>query len=84
MMTNNTNDMLNKIAKTYICKNCNSEYKHHSSLCKHVKTCKIKPQLHPQINVTSSDSPDYISIISRLINQNNELMNFIVEMSPVK
>jgi hypothetical protein len=78
-MTNNTNEMSQKIAKTYICKNCNSEYKHQSSLCKHVKTCQVKPK--PQINKSSSDSIDYTSIISQLLNQNNELKNFIIEQA---
>jgi len=72
-----TNEMSQKIAKTYICKNCNSEYKHQSSLCKHVKTCQIK--LKPQINKSSSDSIDYTYIISQLIDDNKELKNSILE-----
>ena len=78
-MTNTTNEISQKIAKTYICKNCNIEYRHQSSLCKHVKTCQIKQQR--PINTTSSDSLDYMTIISQLLNQNNELKNFIIEQA---
>ena len=74
--TNNTNEKSQKIAKTYTCQNCNNEYKHQSSLCKHVKTCQQKP---PQAQ--SSDSPDYMTIISQLLSQNNELKNFIIEQA---
>ncbi len=71
--TNETNEKLSNIAKTYTCKNCNSEYKHQSSLCKHLKTCQSKPK--------TSDNPDYMTIISQLLNQNNELKNFIIEQA---
>ncbi len=79
MMANDTNEMSPKIAKIYICKNCNSEYKHQSSLCKHIKTCQIKPQT--QTNIISSSNTDYMAIISQLLNQNNELKNFIIEQA---
>jgi len=71
--TNDTNENSQKIAKTYTCQNCNNEYKHQSSLCKHLKTCQSKPQ--------TSDNPDYMTIINQLLNQNNELKNFIIEQA---
>ena len=77
--TNNTNENSQKIAKTYTCQNCNNEYKHQSSLCKHVKTCEPKPSQKSQIQPV--DNPDYMTIISQLLNQNNELKNFIIEQA---
>ena len=74
--TNETNEKSQKIAKTYSCLNCNNEYKHRSSLCKHSKTCEPKPQ--PK---QPSDNPDYMTIINKLLNQNNELKNFIIEQA---
>ena len=69
--TNETNEKSPKIAKTYNCHNCNNEYKHRSSLCKHSKTCEPKP----------IDNPNYMTIISQLLSQNNELKNFIIEQA---
>jgi hypothetical protein len=77
--TNNTNENSQKIAKTYTCQNCNNEYKHQSSLCKHIKTCEPKPSQKSQIQPV--DNPDYMTIISQLLNQNNELKNFIIEQA---
>jgi hypothetical protein len=78
IMTNNTNETSHKIAKTYICKNCNSEYKHQSSLCKHVKTCQTKPL--PPINVLYQET-NINALINQLITDNKELRNFIIEQA---
>ena len=78
--TGETNKKSQKIARAYNCVNCNSEYKHQSSLCKHVNTCQMKPQLHPQINVTSSDA-NINTLINQMITDNKELRNFIIEQA---
>ena len=41
-------DLSKNVSRSYVCKNCNGEYKHQSSLCKHVKTCKPIPPIQPQ------------------------------------
>ena len=53
-------------------------YKSRVGLWYHSKKCE-KPQ--PGINTESSANPDYMTIISQLLNQNNELKNFIIEQT---
>jgi hypothetical protein len=56
-----------------VCNNCNTSYKSRVGLWYHSKKCE-KP--HSVVN-----NPDYMTIISQLLNQNNELKNFIIEQS---
>lgn len=68
------NNVANQIiTKTHICKTCNSEYKHQSSLCKHSKICKQK-----QVK-QSTDNPDFNHIINELLNQNKYFNNILIE-----
>lgn len=68
------NNVANQIiTKTHICKTCNSEYKHQSSLCKHYKICKQNQ------NKQSKENPDFNSIISELLNQNKNFNNILIE-----
>ena len=61
----------------YCCEKCNKIYKHHSSLWKHKKTCNNKLDL-------TLNTPDNISdkeIIMKLINENQEFKNIIIDQS---
>jgi transposase-like protein len=60
--------------KPYCCPDCNKSYKHRQGLFTHRKTCKPN-------KVTDASSNDYMTIISQLLNQNNELKNFIIEQA---
>jgi hypothetical protein len=64
----------------FICQHCNKEYKARNSLWYHERKCvienKSKNQLEPE------KSP-YLEIIHRLLSDNMELKNFIVEQSKV-
>ena len=56
-----------------VCNNCNMSYKSRVGLWYHLKKCE-NPNL-------GTNQPDYTSIISQLLNQNNELKNFIIEQA---
>ena len=64
----------------HTCVKCNKEYKHHSSLWKHSKTCDGSSKssvLLPE----NMESNKYMIIINKLINDNAELRNFVMEQS---
>jgi len=56
-----------------VCNNCNTSYKSRVGLWYHLKKCE-----NPN---SGTNPPDYTSIISQLLNQNNELKNFIIEQA---
>ena len=56
-----------------VCNNCNTSYKSRVGLWYHLKKCE-----NPNVG---TNSLDYTSIISQLLNQNNELKNFIIEQA---
>jgi len=75
---NNTKEKSQKITKIYICGTCNNEYKHQSSLCKHVKTCQHfshSPQDDNQVGISSLD----INLITKLLKQNEDFKNLMVD-----
>ncbi len=79
----NANNLSHKIVKTYICAGCNNEYKHQSSLCKHSKTCepKIDNPICIDIKPGRVNTNECMSIIRKLLTDNTELRNFIIEQS---
>ena len=90
----NTNKKMPKNAATYSCI-CGKSYNHHSSLCKHKKTCsRINNSMITQENL--EEKPSIMDIITQnkeimdtlvlqneqLMKKNNELTNTIQEMIP--
>ena len=64
----------------HTCVKCNKEYKHHSSLWKHSKTCTGISK-SSVISPENMESNKYMIIINKLINDNAELRNFVMEQS---
>ena len=90
----NTNKKMPKNAAAYSCM-CGKSYKHHSSLCKHKKTCpRMNNSMITQENL--EEKPSIMDIITQnkeimdvlvlqnelLMKKNNELTNTIQEMIP--
>jgi hypothetical protein len=67
---NNCEQLLTEKSHKHTCSECNVSYKSRTGLWYHMKKCEKK-------NVT----PDYMTIITQLLSQNNELKNFIIEQS---
>jgi hypothetical protein len=67
-MDKNDNRKSQNIATSYQCENCNATYKHQSGLCKHRKTCNIKP------NVCSLNDENKImeNLVKELMMQNQQ------------
>jgi hypothetical protein len=61
----------------YCCEKCNKIYKHHSSLWKHKKNCH-KPI---ELTLNLSDNVSDKEIIMKLINENQEFKNIIIDQS---
>ena len=80
IVTNNTKDKSQKIAKIYICGVCNNEYKHQSSLCKHTKTCQQHYNPPPDDNQIDINSLD-MNLIMQLLKQNDEFKSLMVEQN---
>jgi hypothetical protein len=82
---NNTNNFIEKGKRTYTCQNCDNEYVHQSSLCKHVKTCKPRENIIMEIRDDKSTSDTIVhdnqSLIHTLLNDNKELRNLLVEQA---
>jgi hypothetical protein len=77
-LTKPEHDLTDK-SQRMVCVNCNMSYKSRVGLWYHSKKCEKTPT---GINNTESNSnPDYMTIISQLLNQNNELKNFIIEQA---
>ena len=70
----NNNNLIEKDKRVYVCKNCNNEYAHQSSLCKHKKSCKPRENIQMVITpVAMDDSASLRAIIIELIKSNSEL-----------
>jgi len=69
-----TNIDAKTVEKQYCCTKCNKSYKHRQGLFTHKKTCAVN-------DVVDVSSNNYMTIISQLLNQNNELKNFIMEQA---
>jgi hypothetical protein len=63
----------------YICENCNKQYKHHSSLWKHSKTCFQKNENSNTKHSISSDASNELFL--NIIQQNKELHQIIIEQN---
>ena len=57
-------------SQPFVCKECNMSYKSRVGLWYHSKKCEKSPK-----------SPDYMTVITQLLNQNNDLKNFILEQA---
>lgn len=77
-LTKPEQDLTDK-SQLIVCVNCNTSYKSRVGLWYHSKKCE-KPQSGIN-NIESNTNPDYMTIISQLLNQNNELKNFIIEQA---
>lgn len=77
-LTKSEQDLTDK-SQLMVCVNCNTSYKSRVGLWYHSKKCE-KPQSGIN-NTESNTNPDYMTIISQLLNQNNELKNFIIEQA---
>jgi dsRNA-specific ribonuclease len=71
----------------YLCRNCDKEYSVRSSLWYHERKCAIEKQIEqspvkPPIYIELEKSP-HLEIIHRLLSDNMELKNFIIEQSKV-
>ena len=94
VMDNNANEKSQKIANKFVCEKCNVVYKHHSSLCKHKKTCSLNVACSPNITCSIQDTSsraDEIEILSNLVKelvksnqetqlQNLELQKHVIEL----
>jgi hypothetical protein len=75
--------------KLLVCKNCNKMYKHRSSLWRHQKTClaqiiiEIKQNVEDDNDITINEENSYIDndLIMRLIDENKELKNLLLEQA---
>ena len=63
----------NLLEKLYACKKCNKEYSARNSLWYHESKCEYKEPDYKE--------PDYNSIIHKLLADNIELRNFIIEQA---
>jgi len=80
----NANKMLKNANKIFFCENCESSFKHQSSLCRHKKKCSDKncdngPQDKNDLDITDKDA-----LIIQLLQQNSELQKSLIEMSKEK
>ena len=80
IVTNNTKDKSQKIAKIYICGTCNNEYKHQSSLCKHTKTCQQHYNPPPDDNQVDLKTLD-MNLIMQILKQNDEFKQLMVDQN---
>jgi hypothetical protein len=70
----NTTEKTQKNTECFVC-NCGKEYKHHSSLWNHKKTCNYKKEeINEEVDISDK------SLILTLIQQNNELQKQMLEV----
>lgn len=70
--TENTTIGTPKNSKAYKCE-CGKEYKHHSSLWNHKKTCKKTPEIPIENTFVQNDNPTTNELMATIIKQNGEL-----------
>ena len=78
LLANNANLNSQKIPKMYMCKTCNNEYKHQSSLCKHAKTCQPKPELPPQQPITEITT--LTNLIMEFVKSSTDVQKQVLEL----
>ena len=67
----------------YTCNNCNSTYKHMSSLCKHKRTCMVSPASSPTnelVNVVA----DYLKNAENIQRESLELSKQLLELYKIR
>ena len=69
-ISTNINNLYQKSSKSYVCKNCNKEYKDNSGLWRHNKTCNVK---------VFDNEPTDKELIMMLIKENTEVKNMMKE-----
>ena len=75
---NRTNRTQNVAESKLMCEYCNKEYKARNSLWYHERKCKIERQNEKTLEHAKSP---YLEIINKLLSDNMELKNFIIEQS---
>ncbi len=72
-----------KVTSGYVCDTCSKSYRFHSGLWKHNKTCctKIDNSICIDIKPGRVNTNECMSIIRKLLTDNTELRNFIIEQS---
>jgi hypothetical protein len=75
---NRTNRTQNVAESKLMCEYCNKEYKARNSLWYHERKCKVERQNEKPLEPEKSP---YLEIINKLLSDNTELKNFIIEQS---
>ena len=78
---NNAETEQAKTPPIYLCGSCDKEYSNRSSLWYHTKKCRNEGKLEKPSNNTEHEKTPYLDIINRLLSDNMELKNFIIEQS---
>ena len=71
----------NKSPSIYSCGKCEKEYSVRSSLWYHERKCGIERQIEQPFNPIQPEKSPYLEIINKLLADNMELKNFIIEQS---
>jgi hypothetical protein len=70
-----------KSPSKFLCGKCDKEYSVRSSLWYHERKCGIERQIEPHSIQTEHEKSPYLDIINKLLADNMELRNFIIEQS---
>jgi len=70
-----------KTPHSYLCGTCDKEYTNRSSLWYHMKKCGAICKTEQTVKSTESEKTPYLDIINRLLADNIELRNFILEQT---
>jgi hypothetical protein len=72
-----------KTPQTYLCGICDKEYSNRSSLWYHTKKCGNVCKPEQPSNIIEPEKTPYLDIINKLLTDNMELRNFIIEQSKI-
>jgi hypothetical protein len=67
--------------KLYTCNNCNSTYKHMSSLCKHKRTCTVAPVNSTETSTVNSPTNELVNVITDYIINSEKLQRESIEVN---
>ena len=73
------NEKLSKVLSKFDCKNCGNSYKYQSGLCKHVKSCQIKPEPLPQ-QQSVSDITALTNLMMEFIKNSTDVQKQVLEL----
>jgi len=73
------NQKLSKVLSKFDCKNCGNSYKYQSGLCKHVKSCQIKPEPQPQ-QQSVSDITALTNLMMEFIKNSTDVQKQVLEL----